>query len=111
MKLPNGHLAIIDPRKLTEYCLSVRSDSGKHKAIVFKAVFDISIERNMDVLIGWLRAAAADGDAVYLRSDQWGVFYRVDSLVTRLNRTATLRSIWAVDIGKDAPRLISCYIL
>ena len=35
MKLPHGEAAIVDPQKLTGYCLNLEHPRGKHKARVF----------------------------------------------------------------------------
>ena len=37
MKLPNGHRAIVDIRKLRDYCLNPNSPNGRNKARVFAA--------------------------------------------------------------------------
>ena len=39
MKLPNGSLAIVDIRKIRNYCLNLDHPSGKHKARVFASAF------------------------------------------------------------------------
>lgn len=41
MKLPNGDQAVIEARKLSEYCLSPTHPRGRHKARVFAAVLGI----------------------------------------------------------------------
>jgi hypothetical protein len=38
MKLPNGERAIVDIRKLREYCLNAQHSRGRNKARVFAAV-------------------------------------------------------------------------
>ena len=35
MKIPNAELAIVDIRKLRDYCLNPAHDEGKHKARLF----------------------------------------------------------------------------
>jgi hypothetical protein len=35
MKLPNGHRAIVDIRKLPDYCLNTQHPRGRNKARVF----------------------------------------------------------------------------
>jgi hypothetical protein len=37
MKLPNGERAVVDIRKLRDYCLSAKHRRGRHKARVFEA--------------------------------------------------------------------------
>jgi hypothetical protein len=41
MSLPNGERAIVDERKLREYCLSAVHPRGRHKARVFASVLGI----------------------------------------------------------------------
>ncbi len=41
MKLPNRHLAIVDLRKLTKYCLNPLHEEGRHKARVFMSALGV----------------------------------------------------------------------
>lgn len=43
MKLPNPALAIIDRKKLSDYCLNLEHPDGQHKARVFKTALGISL--------------------------------------------------------------------
>ncbi len=62
MKLPNSREAIIDERKLTEYCLSEEHDEGSHKALLFRQLLGLGLE-DAELLIAALRNAAQSGDA------------------------------------------------
>jgi hypothetical protein len=42
MRLPNGERAIVDIRKLRDYCLNPDSPRGRHKARVFAAALGIT---------------------------------------------------------------------
>jgi hypothetical protein len=77
MGLPNAGRADVDPRKLTEYCLSPTHPVGKHKAKVFQAALGLTAA-DADVLRGWLLEAAVSGESVADRSDEFGVRFRVD---------------------------------
>jgi hypothetical protein len=44
MKLPNGESAILDLRKIHDYCLSLVHPRGKHKARVFELVLGMTAE-------------------------------------------------------------------
>ena len=43
MRLPNGDKAVVDPRKLPDYCLSPAHPIGKHKARLFEAATGITL--------------------------------------------------------------------
>ena len=58
MKLLNGDQAIIDPRKVTDYCLSLDHDDGSHKARLFQALIGLN-QDNSTLLLKALRTAAA----------------------------------------------------
>jgi uncharacterized protein DUF6883 len=59
MKLPGGDAAIVDPQKLTRYCLNPGHPRGKHKARVFAALGFTT--ENADELRGALLRAAVPG--------------------------------------------------
>jgi hypothetical protein len=42
MMLPNAERAIIDPAKLTDYCLSATHPVGRHKAAVFRSALGLT---------------------------------------------------------------------
>ncbi len=42
MKIPNADKAVVDIRKLREYCLSMDHPRGKHKARVFRTVLGLT---------------------------------------------------------------------
>lgn len=110
MRLPNGENAIIDQRKITEYCLCPEHDDGKHKARLFAETVGISLD-DAELLIEALRKAATEGEAVSGRSDQYGHRYLVDFELIGPTGTAIVRSAWIVRKSENAPRLVTCYIL
>jgi hypothetical protein len=110
MKLPNGDQAIVDPRKIIEYCLSADHDDGKHKAGLFHILLGITLE-HADLLIDSLRQAARTGDTVAGRNDAYGQRYTVDFEFTGPAGEATIRSAWIIRLGETVPRLVTCYIL
>ena len=69
-KLPGGEAAIVDPEKLTGYCLSPEHPRGKHKARVF-ATLGFTVENAVDLRAALLTAAATV-DALPAVSDQFG---------------------------------------
>lgn len=71
MKLPNGDRAIIDRRKVTDYCLSFDHDDGSHKARLFQALIGLTQDHSA-LLVKALRTAAATGEAVVGKVDRYG---------------------------------------
>jgi hypothetical protein len=110
MKLPNFQHAVIDPRKLRDYCLNLENPRGKHKAKLFKAILGITGD-NVEELVEILWQAISQTEAVLGELDGYGQRYVVDFLLTRQGNTALIRSAWIIRVNEDVPRLISCYIL
>lgn len=109
MKLPNGHRAIIDQRKITEYCLNLAHEDGSHKARLFQALIGLN-RGNRSLLLDALRNAAETGDAAIGKSDEYGHRYVIDFELAGPNGTATARSAWIIRIDEEVPRLVTCYI-
>jgi hypothetical protein len=62
-KLPNAEWALLDIRKLADYCLSPVHPRGRHKARVFRDALDLSQDGSRVAaggFTGW--AAARRGD-------------------------------------------------
>jgi hypothetical protein len=110
MKLPNPDRAIIDEQKLTGYCLNPNHADGQHKAYVFQSALGIGLD-NVQALKVALQEAILVYDAVSGRSNQYGQRYLVDFLMTRLEKSAVVRSVWIVRYDENFPRLVTCYVL
>jgi len=70
-RLPNSERAVLDVRKLEEYCLSPEHPRGRHKARVFRDALGIR-QAEAD----WLRSAILAGlgtDAAESGADAFGV--------------------------------------
>jgi hypothetical protein len=109
MKLPNGERAIVDIRKLQEYCLNAQHPRGRNKARVFASVG--IRQADADVLRTALVVAACNGEARLRVANPYGQRYIVDFDLVRQARTVKVRSTWIVRIGEDLPRLTTCYVL
>ena len=109
MRLPNGERAIVDLRKLLEYCLNPQHPRGRNKARVFASVG--IREADAEELLTALLAAAGGADAQIGIANVYGQRYIVDFDLMRQGRTVRIRSTWIVRIGDDLPRLTSCYVL
>jgi hypothetical protein len=109
MKLPNGEHAIVDIRKLLEYCLNSQHPRGRNKARVFAS---IGIrEADAEELRTALLAAAGEADAELGVANVYGQRYIVDFDLVRQGSVVRIRSTWIVRIGDNLPRLTSCYVL
>ena len=109
MKLPNGDRAIVDHRKLQEYCLNTARPRGRNKARVFASVG--IRQADAQVLREALLEAARNADARPGIANPYGQRYIVDFDLVCKGRTVRVRSAWILRIGEDLPRLTSCYVL
>ena len=110
MKLPNADRAVVDIRKLRDYCLNLQHPRGRHKARRLQTALGYTAmhaEELRDVLL----AAARNEQAVKGEQDEYGQRYHVDVLLTGPAGRATVRSGWIVRREEDFPRLTSCYVL
>ena len=90
MGLPNAERAEVDPRKLTEYCLSSTHPVGKHKAAVFRSALGLTVA-DADLLREWLLQAAVVGEAVAERVDTFGERFCIDFEASTASGQATIR--------------------
>ena len=110
MKVPNAGRAVVDIRKLTDYCLSHEHPRGRHKARVFQSALGMTIAHGGEfrgVLLQQVRCAECAVGAV----DKYGARYVVDFRYARAAREAMIRSTWIITAGEDIPRLTSCFVL
>jgi len=111
MRLPNGDKAVVDPRKLTDYCLSPTHPVGKHKAQLFADATGITLADWELLHAALLRAAAEVENAVATDRTPFGQKYQIEVPLTGPGgRSAVVLSVWIV--GDDGiPRLVTCYPL
>ncbi len=109
-RLPHSDRAILDIRKIEDYCLSPMHPRGRHKARVFRETLDL--ERGD---AAWLREvlleAARDSNASRLATDAWGSHWRVDAAIGRHRKSAVVRTIWILRTGEDVPTFVTCWVL
>jgi hypothetical protein len=110
MKLPNGDRAIVEARKVYEYCLSVEHEEGKHKASLFREMLGLTADNGWR-LIRALQDAAVRGEAIPGVFDRYGQRYVVDFQMEGDAKSVVVRSAWIVPTNEVAPRLVTCYIL
>jgi len=109
MRLPQGDKAIIDPRKVIDYCLSPDHDDGKHKARLFQDLLGLT-HQHAAWLLDALKEAAASGEAILGRLDRYGQRYIIDFELVGPNGRAMLRSAWIIRADETVPRLVTCFI-
>ena len=109
MPIPNAERAIVDIRKLREYCLNPLHDEGKHKARLFAAVGITAsdAEELRDVLLQVVKTHGAQSG----RRDPYGQRYIIDFPLEWRGKRTLIRSGWIIEHGMDIPRLTTCYPL
>ena len=109
MRLLNGERAIVDLRKLCDYCLNPDSTRGRHKARVFATALGVTATDAATLRIKLLEVART-GEAQIGELDLYGQRYTIDFALETAVGKATVRSGWIVLHGKPAPRLTTCYV-
>ena len=110
MKVPNSDEAVIDIRKITEYCLNPEHPRGKHKAQVFQSALGLRCG-DAEELRKTLIKAVRTSDCVVGETDKFGVRYIVDFDYIKEKKRARVRSTWIIKTGETLPRLTSCFVL
>jgi len=110
MKIPNTELALVDIRKLSDYCLNPLHDEGKHKARLFAAALGMTADHAED-LREMLLQIVKTHDAKLGRRDAFGQRYTVDFPFEWRGKRAIIRSGWIVEYDSQIPRLATCYPL
>lgn len=110
MRLPSAQRAVVDIRKLRDYCLNPASPRGQTKARVFEAVLGL---RAADAgrLRSRLLQAAAEAECKVGEGDEFGQRYTLEFGMATGAGKAWVRSGWIVRAGEDFPRFTTCYIL
>jgi hypothetical protein len=110
VKLRNPHLAIVDRRKVLDYLLNEAHPDNGGKARFF-GLLGYSRE-DPDPLVRALQDVAEHGDVVSSAESAHGQKYVVDGLMsghTQESRQWSIRTVWIIDRGVDAPRLVTAY--
>lgn len=109
-RVPHAEEAILDLRKVEDYCLNPAHPRGRHKARVFREALGLG---QSDA--AWLLEALLDsvrlGEAIELARDEFGRRWRVDAPVARHGKSVVIRTIWIVRSGEQAPRFVTCWVL
>lgn len=110
MRLTNAHLAIVEREEITEYLFNPVHRYGASKARFF-AGFGFTLE-TWEVLASALREHAHRHDVARTYETLWGPRFEIDGELTApAGRRPRIRSVWQLDAGEIAPRLITAYPL
>ena len=108
--MPNCEEAVLDIRKIEDYCLNSEHPRGRHKARLFRESIGLSRSDS-----SWLRQALLEAvrttDAIQLAADRFGTRWRVDVVVSRHGRSIMIRTVWIVRTGEELPRFVTCWVL
>ena len=108
MKIPNADNAIIEPAKIVDYLLDVDHPHGGSKACLLLSLGYSSADWQQ--LEADLRRMHLIEHFVAINQTVWGVRYEIVAPITGPSGdTVLFRSVWQIDLGSDAPRLITMY--
>jgi len=108
--IPHAENAVVDIRKLRDYCLNIEHDDGKHKARLFLSVLGMTAT-NAEELRQILLEVIKTHEVQLGRQDVFGQRYTLDFTIEWQNRSTTLRSGWLIEQSSAIPRLTTCYPL
>ena len=108
MKLPNASLALVERSKITEYLLNREHPDNGGKADFFIA---LGFHPNdWEVLATALRKLAMNSPVSQSMESPHGKKYIVDGEIeTTVGKTPMVRTVWIIDTGETAPRLVTAY--
>jgi len=110
MKLPNAHLAVVEREKIVDYLLNVVHRYGASKAHFF-AEFGFQVE-TWENLAAALREHGQRYEVAKVKETGFGPRYEVDGeLRTPTGQQPCVRTVWQLDHGNIAPRLITAHPL
>ena len=106
MKLPNGQRAVVSREKVVAYLLSPSHPAGMSKAAFFRRFgFDAEWWTGLERA---LLSHVLMNEVVETETTAYGIKYTVDGpLETPDGRNPLVRSVWQIDRGSEAPRLIT----
>ncbi|MGA9997714.1 MAG: DUF6883 domain-containing protein [Pyrinomonadaceae bacterium] len=109
MLLPNGKRAIVDIRKLRDYCLNPDNPRGSNKARVFATSLGITAadaQMLRQKLLETARTAEAQSGELDIYGQRFTIEFEMETEVGR----AIVRSGWIILHNETAPRLTTCYV-
>jgi hypothetical protein len=110
MLIPNSENAVVDIRKLRDYCLNLEHDDGKHKARLFVSMLGLTADQ-AEGLRQILLEVVKVQEAQLGRRDEFEQRCTLDFIIEWQSRRATLRSGWIIEHNSEIPKLTTCYPL
>ena len=110
MKIPNAERAVVDIRKLREYCLNPQHHRGKHKARLFTSLLGMDADDAEELRTALLEAVKKQ-DAQLADRDAYGQRYTLDFTLNWREKQATIRSAWIIETNTDFPKLTTAFPL
>src|SRR5580658_8986687 len=105
MNLPNGESARVEKEKIIGYLLNASHPYGSSKASFFTR-FGFTVE-DWELFAERLRDHGSGHPVGRVTETVFGPRYNVDGkIVTPDGRNPTIRTVWQMDHGEPAPRLI-----
>ncbi|AFY41355.1 DUF6883 domain-containing protein [Nostoc sp. PCC 7107] len=108
--IPNAENAVVDIRKLLDYCLNTEHSTGKHKARLFSSILGISAD-DAEELRQILLEVVKTYEVQLGRCDEFGQRYTLDFSLEWKGRIALIRSGWIIENESNIPKLTTCYPL
>ena len=110
MKLPNAESAIVERTKIVDYLLNPAHRYGAAK-VRFFTQFGFRLEE-WEVLAVALREQGQQNEVSKVRQTGFGPRFEVDGeLFAPDGRRPMVRTVWQMDSGQTAPRLITAHPL
>ena len=110
MLIPHAENAVVDIKKLCDYCLNPEHSVGKHKARLFRSLLGMTAENAIE-LRQILLSVVKTHEVKLGRRDKFGQRYTLDFTLEWHNRSAIIRSAWIIETHSIIPKLTSCYPL
>lgn len=108
--IANAENAVVDIRKLRDYCLNSEHEEGKYKARLFSSILGMTAD-NAEELRQIILEVVKTHEAQLGRRDGFGQRYTLDFTLQWQDRSASVRSGWIIEHGSDVTRLTTCYPL
>ena len=105
MRLPGGHQARIEERKVRDYLLSATHPVGRFKARVFASAG--FVEATLDAFVSEVRRLAATGEVSASEDTKFGRKYTVAGTLTGPAGVVRVLTVWIEEPGQSNVRLVT----